>query len=332
MYTFSKIRKEDDNMKNEIVLFENQDVKLEVNVKDETVWLSLEQMAKLFGRDRTVITRHINNIFKSQELDKNEVCAKIAHTTEHGAIKEKTQTRELDYYNLDMIISVGFRVKSKQGIVFRKWANKVLKDYLLKGYAINQRRLEYLEKTVKLIDIAGRINNNISAQEAKEIIKVISNYSNALNLLDDYDHRTITKPKGSINNNIITYEECLEVISKLRFNSDSNLFALERNEGLKAILGAIYQSFDSKDVYPTTEEKAANFFYMIIKNHVFIDGNKRIAATLFIYFLNYYNILYKDNKQIIDNNTLVALTILIAESNPKEKEILVDLVMNFLVL
>ena len=146
MYNFSKIRKEDDNMKNEIVLFENQDVKLEVNVKDETVWLSLEQMAKLFGRDRTVITRHINNIFKSQELDKNEVCAKIAHTTEHGAIKEKTQTRELDYYNLDMIISVGFRVKSKQGIVFRKWANKVLKDYLLKGYAINQRRLEYLEK------------------------------------------------------------------------------------------------------------------------------------------------------------------------------------------
>lgn len=237
MYTFSKIRKEDDNMKNEIVLFENQDVKLEVNVKDETVWLSLEQMAKLFGRDRTVITRHINNIFKSQELGKNEVCAKIAHTTEHGAIKEKTQTRELDYYNLDMIISVGFRVKSKQGIVFRKWANKVLKDYLLKGYAINQRRLEYLEKTVKLIDIAGRIDNNISAQEAKEIIKVISNYSNALNLLDDYDHRTITKPKGSINNNIITYEECLEVISKLRFNSDSNLFALERNEGLKAILG-----------------------------------------------------------------------------------------------
>ena len=231
-----------------------------------------------------------------------------------------------------MIISVGFRVKSKQGIVFRKWANKVLKDYLLKGYAINQRRLEYLEKTVKLIDIAGRIDNNISAQEAKEIIKVISNYSNALNLLDDYDHRTITKPKGSINNNIITYEECLEVISKLRFNSDSNLFALERNEGLKAILGAIYQSFDGKDVYPTTEEKAANFFYMIIKNHVFIDGNKRIAATLFIYFLNYYNILYKDNKQIIDNNTLVALTLLIAESNPKEKEILVDLVMNFLVL
>ena len=313
-------------MKNEIVLFENQDVKLEVNVKDETVWLTQAQMAQLFDKDRKTITRHIQNIYKDGELEENSVCSFFEHTGNDG------KKYHVQFYNLDMIISIGYRVKSKQGIVFRKWANKVLKDYLLKGYAINQRRLEYLEKTVKLIDIAGRIDNNISAQEAKEIIKVISNYSNALNLLDDYDHRTITKPKGSINNNIITYEECLEVISKLRFNSGSNLFALERNEGLKAILGAIYQSFDGKDVYPTTEEKAANFFYMIIKNHVFIDGNKRIAATLFIYFLNYYNILYKDNKQIIDNNTLVALTLLIAESNPKEKEILVDLVMNFLIL
>ena len=327
MYNFSKIRKEDDNMKNEIVLFENQDVKLEVNVKDETVWLNREQIAKLFNRDIKTIGKHINNALQ-EELDYSTV-AKFATVQKEG---NRNVTRELEYYNLDMIISVGYRVKSKQGIIFRKWATNVLKSYLLKGYAINQKRLEYLEKAVKLIDIAGRIDDNISAQEAKEIIKVISNYSNALNLLDDYDHRTITKPKGSINNNIITYEECLEVISKLKFNSDSNLFALERNEGLKAILGAIYQSFDGKDVYPTTEEKAANFFYMIIKNHVFIDGNKRIAATLFIYFLNYYNILYKDNKQIIDNNTLVALTLLIAESNPKEKEILVDLVMNFLVL
>ena len=327
MYNFSKIRKEDDNMKNEIVLFENQDVKLEVNVKDETVWLNREQIAKLFNRDIKTIGKHINNALQ-EELDYSTV-AKFATVQKEG---NRNVTRELEYYNLDMIISVGYRVKSKQGIIFRKWATNVLKSYLLKGYAINQKRLEYLEKAVKLIDIAGRIDDNISAQEAKEIIKVISNYSNALNLLDDYDHRTITKPKGSINNNIITYEECLEVISKLKFNSDSNLFALERNEGLKAILGAIYQSFDGKDVYPTTEEKAANFFYMIIKNHVFIDGNKRIAATLFIYFLNYYNILYKDNKQIIDNNTLVALTLLIAESNPKEKEILVDLVMNFLIL
>ena len=317
-------------MKNEIVLFENQDVKLEVNMKDETVWLSLDQMAKLFGRDRTVITRHINNVFKDNELDKHEVCAKFAHTTQHGALSDKTQTRELDYYNLDMIISIGYRVKSKNGIIFRKWATKVLKDYMIKGYAVNQKRLEYLEKTIKLIDIAGRIDIELKGSEAQEIIKVINNYSNALNLLDDYDHKRITKPNGTINNNKIVYEDCMDIISKLKFNSDSNLFALERDKGLKAIIGNIYQSFDGKDLYPTIEEKAANFLYLITKNHTFIDGNKRIAATLFIYFLEFYNILYKENEQVIDNNTLVAITLLIAQSNPKEKEILIDLVMNFL--
>ena len=317
-------------MKNEIVLFENQDVKLEVNMKDETVWLSLDQMAKLFGRDRTVITRHINNVFKDNELDKHEVCAKFAHTTQHGALSDKTQTRELDYYNLDMIISIGYRVKSKNGIIFRKWATKVLKDYMIKGYAVNQKRLEYLEKTIKLIDIAGRIDTELKGSEAQEIIKVINNYSNALNLLDDYDHKRITKPSGTINNNKIVYEDCMDIVSKLKFNSDSNLFALERDKGLKAIIGNIYQSFDGKDLYPTTEEKAANFLYLITKNHTFIDGNKRIAATLFIYFLEFYNILYKENEQVIDNNTLVAITLLIAQSNPKEKEILIDLVMNFL--
>ena len=317
-------------MKNEIVLFENQDVKLEVNMQDETVWLTQSQMAQLFDRDRTVITRHINNIFKSAELNKEEVCAKFAHTTEHGAIQGKTQTRELDYYNLDMIISVGYRVNSKKGIMFRKWATKVLKDYMIKGYAVNQKRLEYLEKTIKLIDIAGRIDTELKGSEAKEIIKVINNYSNALNLLDDYDHKRISKPNGTINNNKIVYEDCMEIVSKLKFNSDSDLFALERDKGLKAIIGNIYQSFDGKDLYPTIEEKAANFLYLITKNHTFIDGNKRIAATLFIYFLEFYNLLYNDNGQVIDNNTLVAITLLIAQSNPKEKDVLIDLVMNFL--
>ena len=317
-------------MKNEIILFENQNVKLEVNMKDETVWLSLDQMAKLFGRDRTVITRHINNVFKDNELDKNEVCAKFAHTTQHGALLDKTQTRDLDYYNLDMIISIGYRVKSKNGVIFRKWANKVLKDYLLKGYVVNQKRLEYLEKTVKLIDIAGRIDTELKGTEAREIIKVINNYSNALNLLDDYDHKRITKPNGTKNNKQVTYENCMDIIGKLKFNSDSDLFALEKDKGLQAIIGTIYQSFDGKDLYPTIEEKAANFLYLITKNHTFIDGNKRIAATLFIYFLEFYNILYKNNEQVIDNNTLVAITLLIAQSNPKEKNILIDLVMNFL--
>ena len=317
-------------MKNEIVLFKNQNVKLEVNMKDETVWLSLDQMAKLFGRDRTVITRHINNIFNDKELEKKEVCAKFAHTTQHGALTNKFQTRKLEYYNLDMIISVGYRVKSQNGIIFRKWATKILKEYMIKGYSVNQKRLEYLEKTVKLIDIAGRIDTKLKGNEAQEIIKVINNYSNALDLLDDYDHKRIIKPNGTKDNKKITYEDCLNIITKLRFSNDSDLFAVERNQGLKEIIGTIYQSFDGKDLYPTIEEKAANFLYLIIKNHAFIDGNKRIAATLFIYFLEFYNILYNENGQVIDNNTLVAITLLIAESNPKEKNILTDLVMNFL--
>ena len=311
-------------MKNEIILFENQNVKLEVNIKDETVWLTQKQMAELFGKDRKTITSHIKNIYRDNELNKNEVCSFFEHTASDGK-KYKTQ-----YYNLDMIISVGYRVNSKQGIIFRKWATGVLKEYLINGYAVNKKRLEYLEKTVKLIDIANRIDTELKGSESREIIKVISEYSNALNLLDDYDYKRINKPKGITNDKIITYEECIDVINKLKFNNESSLFALERNKGLKEIIGTIYNTFDGKDLYSTIEEKASNFLYLIIKNHIFIDGNKRIAATLFIYFLNYYNILYKDNKQVIDNNTLVAVTLLIAESNPKEKEILIDLVMNFL--
>lgn len=314
-------------MKNEIILFENQDVKLEVNMKDETVWLSQQQMAELFDSSRTNIIEHINNIYSDGELDKISTCQDFRQVRKEG---KRDVVRSIPFYNLDMIISVGYRVNSKRGVIFRKWANKVLKDYLLKGYAVNQKRLEYLEKTIKLIDIAGRMDTELKTAEAKEIIKVINNYSNALNLLDDYDHKRIIKPSGTKDNKKITYEDCMNVIGKLKFNSDSNLFALERDEGLKEVIGTIYQSFDGKDLYPTIEEKAANFLYLITKNHTFIDGNKRIAATLFIYFLEFYNILYNENGQIIDNNTLVVITLLIAQSNPKEKDILIDLVMNFL--
>ena len=306
---------------NEIILFENQNVKLEVNMKDETVWLTQEQMSKLFDKDRTVITRHISNIFKDGELEEKGNVQKM-----HFANSDKP----VNLYNLDVIISVGYRVKSKNGIIFRRWANKILKDYLIKGYAINQKRLDYLEKTVKLIDIANRMDTELKGNEAREIIKVINNYSSALNLLDDYDHKRISKPSGNINDKIITYEECKNIIKELKFNNDSELFALERNEGLKGILGSIYQSFDGKDLYPTIQEKGSNFLYLLVKNHVFIDGNKRIAATLFIYFLQYYDILMKENHQVIDNSTLVAITLLIAESNPHEKQILIDLIMNFL--
>ena len=315
--------------RNEIILFENQGVKLEVNLKDETVWLNLEQMAELFDRDKSVISRHIKNAL-SEELKDEQVVAKFATTTKHGAIEGKTQTHIVDYYNLDMIISIGYRVKSTQGVAFRKWANKILKDYMLKGYAVNQKRLEYLEKTIKLIDIANRIDERLEGNDAKEILKVIGEYSKALDLLDDYDHRTLKKVVGNIDERKIEYKNCIEIINKLRFNEESSLFAVERDKGLESIIGNIYQSFAGQDVYKSIEEKAANFLYLIVKNHVFADGNKRIAATLFIYFLNFYGILYKNGKQSIDNNTLTALTLLIAESNPKEKEIIIDLVMNFL--
>ncbi len=308
-------------MKNEIILFENQNVKLEVNMKDETVWLSQQQMAQLFGRDIKTISKHIINAFK-EELDEKSNSQKM---------RIANSDKLVNFYNLDVIISVGYRVKSKNGIIFRKWATKVLKDYMIRGYVVNQKRLDYLEKTIKLIDIANRMDERLEDSDAKGILKVIGEYSKALDLLDDYDHKTIKKVKGNNSDLKITYDQCIEVIKKLKFNEKSNLFALERNRGLEGIIGNIYQTYDGKDVYFSVEEKASNFLYMVVKNHVFIDGNKRIAATLFIYFLQYYAILYKDNRQVIDNNTLAALTLLIAESNPREKNIIIDLVMNFLV-
>ena len=312
--------------KNEIILFENQGVKLEVNVKDETVWLNRQQLAELFDRDVKTIGKHINNALE-EELKDISTVAKFATVQKEGV---REVTRNVEYYNLDMILSIGYRVKSKNGIIFRQWANKILKKYLLQGYAINQRRLEYLEKTVKLIDIANRIDERLEKNDAKEILKVIGEYSKALDLLDDYDHRTLKKIEGNIDERRIKYSDCLEIINKLRFNEESTLFAVERDKGLESIIRNIYQSFAGQDIYKSIEEKGANFLYLIVKNHIFADGNKRIAATLFIYFLNFYGILYKNGNQTIDNNTLTALTLLIAESNPKEKEIIVELVMNFL--
>ena len=311
-------------MKDEIEIFENQGIILEVDVKDNTVWLTQLQMAELFGKDRRTITRHIQNIYNSGELEEKTVCSFFEHTA------NDCKTYNVQRYNLDMIISIGYRVNSKNGITFRKWATNILNDYMIKGYSINNKRLEYLEKTVKLIDIASRIDTELNGTEAINIIKVINDYSKALNLLDDYDHKRITNQSGIISNNMITYAECIDIIDKLKTNNTSNLFALERNEGLKSVIGAIYQSFDDKDLYTTVEEKAANFLYLITKNHSFIDGNKRIAAILFIYFLEKNNILYKNKNKVIDNNTLVSITLLIAQSNPLEKNILIDLLMNFL--
>ena len=281
-----------DEKKNEIILFENQGVKLEVNLKDETVWLNRQQLAELFDRDIKTIGKHINNAL-NEELKDIPTVAKFATVQKEG---NRDVTRDIEYYNLDVIISVGYRVKSENGVIFRRWANKILKEYMLKGYAINQRRLEYLEKTVKLIDIANRIDERLQGDDAKEILKVIGGYSKALDLLDDYDHRTLKKIKGNTDERMIKYEDCLDVIEKLRFNQESTLFAVERDKGLESIIGNIYQSFAGQDIYKSIEEKGANFLYLIVKNHVFADGNKRIAATLFIYFLNYYGILYKNRK------------------------------------
>lgn len=309
-------------MKNEIILFEDEDLRLEVNMKDDTVWLTQAQMVELFERNVGVISRHIKNIFEEGELEKESNLQKM---------QIANSDKPIILYSLDVIISVGYRVKSKRGIAFRRWANKVLKDYLLNGYAVNKKRLEYLEKTIKLIEIANRADERLEETDAKDILKVIGDYSKALSLLDDYDHKTLRLKKGNVSDKIITYDECKNLINTLRFNEESDIFALERNKGLSSIIRTLYQTYDGKDVYQSLEEKAANFLYLTVKNHVFIDGNKRIAATLFIYFLQFYNMLYKNNKKIIDNNTLTALTILVAESNPNEKDVLINLITNFLI-
>ena len=314
---------------NNIIIFNDQEVNLEVNMKGDTVWLNAKQMSELFDRDVKTIRKHINNAL-NEELTKEEVVAKFASTTKHGAVEGKSQTHFVDYYNLDMIISVGYRVNSRKGVIFRKWANKVLKDYLINGYAANEKRLKALEKTVQLLEIANRNQDVVSGSDAKEILNVINEYSKALNLLDDYDHKKVSKVKGIQSEIVITYDECMQLIDMLRYNNESDLFALERDKNFESIIKDIYQSFGGVDLYKTAEEKCANMLYLTVKNHAFIDGNKRIAATMFIFFLFKYDILYKNNKQVIDNNTLASMTLLIANSNPKEKELLIDLILNYM--
>mgnify|MGYP004522806461 FL=1 len=280
-----------DEKKNEIILFENQGVKLEVNLKDETVWLNLEQMSELFSRDKSVISRHIKNAL-SEELNGEQVVANFATTTKHGAIKGKTQTHNVDYYNLDMIISIGYRVKSSQGVAFRKWANKILKDYMLKGYAVNQKRLEYLEKTIKLIDIANRIDEKLEGNDAKEILKVIGGYSKALDLLDDYDHRTLKKIEGNIDDRKIEYQECINIINKLRFNEESSLFAVERDKGLESIIGNIYQSFARTRYLQEYRRKRSKFLIFNSKKSCICRWKQKNCSNLIYIFSKFlWNII-----------------------------------------
>ena len=306
-------------MENEIIVFKNGGLELEVNVSEdrENVWLSKQQMAELFQRDRTVISKHLKNIFNESELREKSNVQNL-----HVANSDKP----VPFYSLDVIISVGYRVKSPNGIIFRKWATSILKDYMIKGYSINQKRLDALNKT---IEIQSRMLASSLDIDAKEVLSVIETYSNALSLLDDYDHGTISKPKGKQSIYELTYKECRDLIDSMKFNS--SVFGIEKEKGkLEGILAAIYQNVFGEELYPSIEEKAANLLYFIIKDHPFADGCKRIGASLFLEFLNKNNHLIIDGKQIISNSALVAITLMVAESRPEEKETMVRLVMNFL--
>lgn len=304
--------------KTEIVLFETEDKKvaLPVEIKDDTVWLNRNQMAELFDRDVKTIGKHVNNALKEELSDEDSVVAFFATTASDG------KTYQMEYYNLDVIISVGYRVKSKRGVEFRRWANSVLKQYILQGYAVNQKRIQQLGEVIRIMK---RTENEL---DSKQILSVIERYNNALELLDSYDHRTMKRPKGNTATYVLTYDECISVIRSMCFGDNSDLFGREKDDSFKGSIGNIYQSFDGKDVYESLEEKAANLLYFVTKNHSFYDGNKRIAATMFLYFLDRNMALFYEGKKRIEDASLVALTIMIAESQPEEKEMMISLVMN----
>ena len=308
---------------NKIEIYQTEDgkIQLDVRLENETVWLTQAQMAELFQTDRTSIVRHINNIYKTEELQRESTCAKIAQVQIEG---NRKVSRKVPYFNLDMIISVGYRVNSKRGVKFRQWANSVLKDYLLRGYAINEKRTAQLGQVIQILKRAENV------LDSKQVLSVVEKFNSALDLLDSYDHQTMKRPKGSKTIHVLTYEECVSVIESMRFGDESSLFGKEKDDSFKGSIGNIYQSFGGSDVYPSLEEKAANLLYFVTKNHSFIDGNKRIAATMFLYFLDKNGALFIDGKKTIDDYTLVALTIMIAESRSEEKEMMISVIMNCL--
>ena len=315
-------------MHNTIIIYKDGELELPVEVTPdkETVWLRAEEMADLFERDRSVIQRHIKNILKENELEQTSTCAKFAQVKNEG---NRAVERTFNYYNLDMIISVGYRVKSQRGIVFRKWATSILKEYIVQGYAVNEKRLKVLNK---VIEIQSNIIADVLEIESKEVFDVIQKYTQALELLDDYDHQIVKKPTPSNNKtHKLCYDECRKLIDSMTFNTTSTIFGKENSKGaLDAIVGSVYQTAFGEDIYPSVQEKAANLLYFIVKDHPFVDGCKRIAASIFLYFLNKNNLLFKDENKIISDSTLVAITLLLAESKPKEKKIMISIIMNFL--
>ena len=306
----------------EIVKFIDNEFEIDVRTdrENDTVWLSQEQIAKLFGKARSTITEHINNIFKDKELDEN---------TSVGFFDESTNHRPSKYYNLDVILSVGYRGNSERGIAFRRWANKILKEYLIQGYSVNEKRINYLNKT---IEIQNKIlASSLNIDEAS-LVNVVNEYTKALDLLDDYDHQCVSKPNGRKTVYRLEYDECRKIIDSMKFGDTSQVFGVEKEQGkLNGILAAIYQDVFGQEVYSSLEEKAAHLLYFLVKDHPFVDGCKRIAATLFLEFLNRNNALVKSGKMIISNDTLVAITVLTAESKPEEMDVVIKLIMNFLI-
>ena len=309
--------------KKEIVLFTDGNVALEVPItpKQDTVWLNRNQMAELFERDVKTIGKHVNNALKEELQDQTATVANFAIVQKEG---ERSVVRQVAQYNLDVIISVGYRVKSKRGIAFRKWANKVLRDYIVKGYAVNDNRMNQLKEVVRIMK---RTEEQL---DAKQILSVIEKYSLALDLLDAYDHQNMKRPEGGNTIYILSYQECRKVIDSMGYGESSDVFGNEKDDSFKGSIGAIYQTFAGQEVYPSLEEKAANLLYFITKNHSFSDGNKRIAAAIFLYFMDRNQALFLDGEKIISDHTLVALTIMIAESRPEEKEMMISVIMNCL--
>ena len=311
----------------EILLYETPDheVRLDVTTDRDTVWLNRAQLAELFDRDIKTIGKHINNALKEELSNDPTTVAKFATVQIEG---EREVTRDIEFYNLDVIISVGYRVKSQRGVEFRRWANEVLKDYIIKGYAVNNKRIEQIGEVIRIMK---RAENQL---DAKQVLSVIEKFNTALDLLDAYDHQTMKKPKGSKAVYVLDYYECRKIISEMKFSADSELFGNEKDDSFKGSIANIYQEFGGVEIYPSLEEKAANLLYFVTKNHSFSDGNKRIAAAMFLYFLDKNGALFLDDaktEKAIADQTLAALTIMIAESQPSEKEMMINVIMNCMV-
>lgn len=323
------------NNKGEIVIYQTPDGVAELNVRLEkdTVWLTQRQIAYLFGTEVPAISKHIRNIVKERELDKFSTVSKMETVRQEG---RRSIVRSVSHYNLDMILSVGYRVNSHNATQFRIWANRVLKDYIIKGYAVNEKmqlqQYNDLKQTVKMLSNVVQ-NKELSNDEATGLLRVITDYIYALDTLDKYDYQTLTVDKISCEEKFrATYENAKEAIEQLKNKFDSSdLFANEKDQSFKSSINTIYQTFDGKDLYPSIEEKAAMLLYLVTKNHSFSDGNKRIAAFLFLWFLEKNGVLYKPNGlRLIENNTLVALTLMIAESRTEEKDVMVKVVVNLI--